>query len=135
MCIRDRGTLRVRLRTRGRAAHSGRPWLGENAIHKLAPALATLAAYRPRTVDVDGLVYHEGLSAVGIAGGAGNNVVPDAAELLVNYRFAPDRSGVEAVAHVGEIFADYEVEVVDLADGARPGLDLPAAQALSLIHI
>ncbi|MCB1254784.1 MAG: succinyl-diaminopimelate desuccinylase [Austwickia sp.] len=124
-----KGTLRVRLRTRGRAAHSGRPWLGENAIHKLAPALATLAAYRPRTVDVDGLVYHEGLSAVGIAGGAGNNVVPDAAELLVNYRFAPDRSGVEAVAHVGEIFADYEVEVVDLADGARPGLDLPAAQA------
>ena len=69
------------------------------------------------------------MSAVGVSGGGGNNVVPDAAALLVNYRFAPDLSGEQAVAHVREVFEGYAVEVVDLADGARPGLDL------SLIHI
>ena len=47
----------------------------------------------------------------------------------VNYRFAPDRSGEEAVAHLRELFAGFEVEVVDLAEGARPGLDAPLAQA------
>lgn len=124
-----KGTLRARLSTTGVAAHSGRPWLGDNAIHKLSPALATLSAYEPRVAEVDGLVYHEGLSAVGIGGGGGNNIIPDAASLLVNYRFAPDRSGAEAVAHVQELFAGYDIEVVDLADGARPGLDRPAAQA------
>lgn len=123
-----KGTLRVRLDTRGTAAHSGRPWMGDNAIHKLAGALATLASYDARTVNVDGLDYREGLSAVGIGGGAGNNVIPDAASLLVNYRFAPDITGVEAVERMRELFAGYEITVVDLADGARPGLDRPAAR-------
>lgn len=123
-----KGTLRVRLRTTGVAAHSGRPWMGDNAIHKLAPALATLAGYQARVVEVDGLTYHEGMSAVGVSGGGGNNVVPDAAALLVNYRFAPDLSGEQAVAHVREVFEGYAVEVVDLADGARPGLDRPASR-------
>ena len=123
-----KGTLRVRLSTTGVAAHSGRPWMGENAIHKLAPALAALAGYRARVVAVDGLTYHEGMSAVGIGGGSGNNVVPDAAALLVNYRFAPDLSGEQAVAHVRAVFPGYALEVVDLAEGARPGLDRPAAR-------
>ena len=123
-----KGTLRVALTTTGVAAHSGRPWLGDNAVHKLAAALATLASYEARVVEVDGLTYHEGLSAVGISGGAGNNVVPDRARLLVNYRFAPDLDGAGAVAHVREVFAGYDVEVVDLAEGARPGLHLPAAR-------
>lgn len=124
-----KGTLRVRLTTKGLAAHSGRPWTGDNAIHKLAPALACLAGYVAREVDVDGLLYREGMSAVGISGGSGNNVIPDAAALLVNYRFAPDLSGEEAVAHCRELFEGYDVEVADLAEGARPGLDTPAAQA------
>lgn len=124
-----KGTLRVRLSTAGVAAHSGRPWLGDNAIHKLARALSALESYRPRSVAVDGLVYHEGMSAVGVSGGGGGNVVPDSAVLLVNYRFAPDRTGEQAVAHVQEVFPGYHIEVVDLAEGARPGLDRPAARA------
>ncbi len=46
----------------------------------------------------------------------------------MNYRFAPDQSGAEAEAHVRELFAGFEIEVVDLAEGARPGLDAPLAQ-------
>ncbi|WP_116114330.1 succinyl-diaminopimelate desuccinylase [Austwickia chelonae] len=124
-----KGTLRVRLTASGVAAHSGRPWTGENAVHKLAPALSFLSSYEARTVEVDGLIYREGLSAVGISGGSGNNVIPDEASLLVNYRFAPDLSGEQAVAHLRECFPEYALDVVDLAEGARPGLDRPVAQA------
>ncbi len=122
------GTARIEVRTVGLRAHSARAWVGHNAIHDAAPILATLAAYLPREVEVDGLVYREGLNAVGIAGGVAGNVIPDECVVTINYRFAPSRSGEEAVAHLRELFADFEVTVTDLAEGARPGLDAPVAQ-------
>jgi len=122
------GTLRVRLRYHGVRAHSARPWAGRNAIHAAAPALAALADWTPEDVEVDGLVYRESLNAVGIAGGVAGNVVPDLAEVTVNYRFAPSRSGRQAVERVRALFPDAGLVVGDLAEGARPGLDAPLAQ-------
>ncbi|MEN0135553.1 MAG: succinyl-diaminopimelate desuccinylase [Rhodococcus sp. (in: high G+C Gram-positive bacteria)] len=126
------GTLRVTLTTRGTRAHSARSWLGDNAIHRFAPVLQRLSDYTARSVDIDGCVYREGLSAVRIAGGVAGNVVPDAAEMDVNFRFAPDRSAEQAVDHVREVFDGLELgfEVTDLSPGALPGLTDPAAAAL-----
>jgi len=121
------GNARIEVRTFGLRAHSARAWVGHNAIHDLAPILDTLAAYVPRDVEVEGLVYKEGLNAVGISGGVAGNVIPDAAMVHINYRFAPSRSGEEAIAHLRELFDGYDVTVVDLAEGARPGLDAPLA--------
>jgi succinyl-diaminopimelate desuccinylase len=123
------GTLRVIVRTTGVRAHSARSWLGSNAIHAAGPVLDRLAAYEARTVEVDGLTYREGLNAVRIEGGIAGNVVPDACAVTVNHRFAPDRSADEAVAHVRAVFEGYDVELTDLAPGARPGLDSPVAAA------
>jgi len=122
------GTLRIEVRTFGRRAHAARAWVGHNAIHDAAPILAILAAYEPREVEVDGLVYREGLNAVGISGGVAGNVIPDEAMVHINYRFAPSRTGAEAVEHLRELFAGYDLTVVDLAEGARPGLDAPLAR-------
>ncbi|CAN5258762.1 succinyl-diaminopimelate desuccinylase [soil metagenome] len=122
------GNCRIEVRTFGLRAHSARAWVGHNAIHDLAPVLDTLAAYVPREVEVDGLVYREGLNAVGISGGIAGNVIPDEAMVHINYRFAPSRSGEEAVAHLRELFDGFDVTVVDLAEGARPGLTDPLAQ-------
>lgn len=122
------GTVRVEVRASGVRAHSARSWMGENAIHKLQPALARLAAYAPATVTVDGLDYREGLNAVAVSGGVAGNVIPDEAVLTLNYRFAPNRSAAAAIAELRELFADYELTVVDEADGARPGLDAAIAQ-------
>ena len=123
------GTMRIEIRTTGERAHSARAWMGHNAIHDLAPALATLAAYEPRTVDIDGLTYREGVNAVGIRGGVSGNVIPDEGVLTVNYRFAPDRDEEAALAHLRELFDGFEITVTDSAPGALPGLDRPAAAA------
>jgi len=120
------GTLRARIDTAGRRAHSARAWLGDNAIHRLAGALAELDAYIPRTVAIDGCTYREGLSAVEIQGGGAGNVIPDAASLTVNFRFAPDRSEAQAADHVREMFAGYDVTITDSAPGALPHLAEPA---------
>lgn len=122
------GTLRADITTTGLRAHSARSWVGENAIHKAAPILAILAAWEPRAVEVDGLVYREGLNAVGIAGGIAGNVIPDGCTVTVNYRFAPDRSAAEVEAELRDVFSGFTVTVTDAADGARPGLDAPIAQ-------
>ncbi|HEX4429351.1 MAG TPA: succinyl-diaminopimelate desuccinylase [Frankiaceae bacterium] len=122
------GTLRVQVCVPGKRAHSARSWLGDNAIHAAAPLLSTLAAYVPRSVDIDGCVYREGLSAVRISGGVAGNVVPDACTVTINFRFAPDRSEAQALEHVAQILAPYAVTLVDSAPGALPGLQAPAAR-------
>jgi succinyl-diaminopimelate desuccinylase len=122
------GNLRVEIRTYGTRAHSARSWVGSNAVHAAAPILDTLAAYTAREVEVDGLVYREGLNAVGITGGIAGNIIPDECMVHVNYRFAPNRSGDEAIAHIHELFPGYDIRVVDLAEGARPGMDAELAQ-------
>jgi succinyl-diaminopimelate desuccinylase len=124
------GTIKVELRTSGRRAHTARGWMGSNAIHALGNALAVLAAYEPRTVDIDGCTYREGLQAVRIEGGVSGNVVPDKAVLAVNHRFAPDRTPADAEAHLREVFAGYDLTVTDAAPGALPGLTAPAAAEL-----
>jgi succinyl-diaminopimelate desuccinylase len=123
------GTLRADVLMTGRRAHSARSWLGENAIHAAAPVLARLATYTPRSVDIDGCGYIEGLSAVRIAGGVAGNVIPDSCIVTVNFRFAPDRSEEQAFEHVREVFTGYDVVLTDSAPGALPGLTAPAAAA------
>jgi len=123
------GTLRAELKFSGVKAHSARPWMGKNAIHAAAGALATLANYTPVEVNVDGLVYRESLNAVLISGGIATNVIPDECVITVNYRFAPSKSAAEAETHLREVFAGVELSVTDAAEGARPGLDRPEAIA------
>jgi succinyl-diaminopimelate desuccinylase len=120
------GTLRAEVRATGKRAHSGRSWLGINAIHEAGRILDVLRAYQPREPMVEGLTYHEGLNAVGISGGVAGNVIPDDCVTTVNFRFAPDRSAAEAEEHVRQLFAGWEVAVIDVVGGARPGLGDPA---------
>ena len=63
------GTLIVRAEFDGEPAHTARPWMGVNAIHRASAVLARLAAHESDTVDVDGLEYRESLQVVRIEGG------------------------------------------------------------------
>ncbi len=122
------GTMRVTVATRGIRAHSARSWMGENAIHAAHVVLDRLAAYAAETVTVDGLDYREGLNAVGIRGGIAGNVIPDACEVDINYRFAPSKTEADAKAVIERLFPEFDVTVVDSAAGARPGADSDLAR-------
>jgi succinyl-diaminopimelate desuccinylase len=124
------GTMQAEVITRGVRAHSARSWMGHNAIHGAGAVLDILRSYQPREPEVDGLTYHEGLNAVGISGGVAGNVIPDECVVRVNFRFAPDRNVTQAADHVREVFGGFDVDIVDAAPGARPGLTAPAAAAL-----
>lgn len=121
------GTLRAEVTATGTRSHSARSWMGINAIHGARDILDRLLAYVPRNPVIDGLTYREGLNAVRIDGGVAGNVIPDSCTVTVNYRFAPDRSLEQAIAHVRDVFDGFAVEITDAAPGALPGLDRPAA--------
>lgn len=141
------GTMRFDVVCHGVAAHSARSWMGRNAIHKAAEVLARLNAYEPRTIEVDGLEYREGLNATMISGGKGTNVIPDECRIHVNYRFAPDKTlaeakalmmGADAGAELGNgehtatggVFEGFGIEMKDESPSARPGMDAPLARSL-----
>ena len=129
------GTMRFEVRLRGVRAHTARPWMGRNAIHRAGALLLALDAYVHREPEVDGCCFREALQAVHVECGVSGNVVPDELVLQVNHRYAPDRSGAEAEAHVRDVLAPFlddgdTVEVVDHGRAALPGLGHPLLATL-----
>ncbi len=124
------GTARVRLTLRGARAHTARPWMGRNAIHRLGDVLTRIASFEERRPVIDGCEYREAMQAVFVGGGVAGNVVPDEASVTVNLRIAPDRTVDEALEGLrtllGATLEDGdEFEVVDRAPPAPPSLTHP----------
>lgn len=114
------GSLHATVRFVGKNAHSARPWQGENAIHKAGALLSELASRSRREVKVGGLSFYEVMSVTLAHGGRARNVVPDAFELNLNYRFAPGTSVAQAQQNVRELVAGRaEVAFTDLAPAGR----------------
>ncbi len=132
------GTLRLRVTLRGARAHTARPWMGRNAVHRLAGVLSVLDGYQERRPVIDGCEFREALQAVSVEAGVAGNVVPDSAVVVINHRFAPDRSVAAAEAHVRGLLAPHveegdTVELVDVAPAAAPGLDHPLLARLAVL--
>ena len=131
------GTLRLVVSIGGITAHSARPFMGVNAIHRAGRVIDAIASAAPRVVVLDGVSYAEQIQVVAVEGGRGHNVVPDRATVTINHRFAPDRTPEEAEAWVRSLITDLVddslgdiVEVHDAAQGAAPHLDHPVLQKL-----
>ncbi|MET0801983.1 MAG: succinyl-diaminopimelate desuccinylase [Actinomycetota bacterium] len=112
------GNLNATVTIEGRAAHSARPWQGENAIHGAIAALAPLADLPDRDVTIDGLTYREVLNVTTIEGGVAANVIPDRVRARVNYRYAPGHTPREAEDRLRELLEPSGADV--LIDGNAP---------------
>ncbi len=126
------GTMRLAVHLAGARAHTARPFMGRNAIHRLAPVLAAVAGWPGREVLVEGCCFVEQLQAVAVEGGVAGNVVPDHASVILNHRFAPDRDPEAAEVALRELLAPVldeaggdRMETLDVAAGAPPALATP----------
>jgi succinyl-diaminopimelate desuccinylase len=131
------GVLKLTVETGGKRAHSARPWMGTNAIHRLAPVLELVAAYDARQPVIDGCQYCEALQAVAVAGGVAGNVVPDTATVTLNHRFAPDRDSAGAEAALRQLLEPLLdprlgdlLRVAEAQPAAPPSLSHPLLAAL-----
>jgi succinyl-diaminopimelate desuccinylase len=131
------GVVKFQLVIGGERAHTARPWMGVNAIHRLGPILDLLAVTTHRQPVVDGCRYREALQAVGIHGGVAGNVVPDEVHVTLNHRFAPDRDAGAAERAVRALLDPVldpaqgdRLVVTDSAPAAPPALGHPLLAAL-----
>lgn len=125
------GSLHAKFVFRGKAAHSARPWQGVNAIHTAGPVLTEMLGLQRRQVTVQGLEYFEVMNATLASGGRTRNVIPDAFELSVNYRFAPGKSVGQALTDLQSFAAGRcEVVLVDAAPSGKVAAENRFAQAL-----
>jgi succinyl-diaminopimelate desuccinylase len=111
------GSIHATFAFAGRAAHSARPWQGDNAVHRAGALLSALQARPPREATSGGHRFREVLSVTRIEGGSARNVVPDECRLNLNFRFAPDKTLVAAAAELKRLGAEYgaAVELTDLS--------------------
>ncbi len=129
------GALRFEVVLAGQRAHTARPWMGRNAVHRLGGLLTALAEWPGRQPTIDGCTFHESLQAVHVEGGVSGNVVPDRAMLRIHHRFAPDRTDVEAETMVRRLLAphleaDDTVTVIDRSLACPPSLTHPLLRRL-----
>ena len=111
LALASKGTLRVKLTSKGKLAHSAYPELGESAIHKLLEALKNVMALPlPVTEDVGPSTLNVGL----IEGGRAPNVVADHAEaqLLVRLVGPAEETRAAVVKAVGDLaHVDFTLEI------------------------
>ena len=130
------GSLRVAVTMRGVRAHTARPYMGRNAVHRLGAVISRVADYAPRVVELEGVAFTEQMQVVEVDGGVAGNVVPDVARCVINHRFAPDRTSEEAesaLRHYLEAVIEVSdsIEVLDWSPAASPAL---GAQPLRLLE-
>jgi succinyl-diaminopimelate desuccinylase len=125
------GSAHATVRFFGKAAHSARPWQGENAIHKAGPLLVKLLERPRREVSFAGFPFYEVFTVTKAGGGRARNVVPDSFEMNLNYRFAPGKSLEEAQREMRELVGDRaQLEFADLAPSGRVCTDNPLFKTL-----
>lgn len=120
--VATRGVYVVRLRARGRAAHSSHPEEGESAIEKLLDALLAL---RSLGLPSDPTLGRTSYTIALIDGGVAPNVVPPHATAQVSFRTVGPVSDVRAALEPLTAWVEIEVvvQVPPVRMAAVPGFD------------
>ena len=132
LCVGEKGVMRFKVRTRGRAGHASVPALGDNALLKLAPVLSRLQSQPPLEPTPEGVAFLGALDGSDLEG-AGSDELGAAldrlrgqspelatflAEPMLRVTMTPTRASASEKANV--IPAQAEV-LVDCR--VPPGLD------------
>lgn len=138
-----KGMLRLRLAFAGRAAHSGYPHLGRNAIEPAARAIVALAdlrrameAERPLHAEQFPEVPYPALNVGTVTGGSAANVIPDRCEIQLGIRLLPEMPPDAMTERVRETVRaalgaeGFTIEPISLSPAMIVGADAPVHRAV-----
>lgn len=120
------GLIHATVTIPGVRAHSARPWQGQNAIYNSIAFLEKLRGWERREVRFGDLSFYEVIVATAAATHNSRNVVPDALDLNVNFRFAPGNTAENAEAELRALAGpECTVTVTDSAPAGDVYADHP----------
>lgn len=109
--IAHRGSLRLVVASKGKAAHSAMPQKGVNAIYEMVPVLRAIETLQRRLVDKSHrLCGSPTLTVTQIHGGEKENMIPDRCEIMLDRRLIPGEDPVEALKEIEETLRQLKEE-------------------------
>lgn len=128
--LAHKGSVRMKVTTRGVAAHSSMPWEGVNAVDRAAAMICTLNGY-DFNLEPHPLLGVTTGSVTTFSGGENINSVPDLAEFTIDFRTIPSHPHAALIADITALFGDTaEIEVVTNFVGMSTEPDEPAIRPL-----
>jgi acetylornithine deacetylase/succinyl-diaminopimelate desuccinylase-like protein len=117
-----KGSLWLRLQTRGKSAHGARPELGRNAVHEMARAVDYLqtdyaASLKKRRHALLGCAT---VSVGTICGGTQPNIVPDQCEISVDRRTLPGETEAGVSRQIKQLLTKRGIKVEMLKGKLMP---------------
>jgi succinyl-diaminopimelate desuccinylase len=131
-----KGSVWLRLRTRGRAAHGSRPELGRNAIHAMARVVDALETdYVDRLRRRRHALLGCATANVGtIRGGTQPNIVPDACVICVDRRTLPGETEAGVRREIRALLAGRRLKASFASEKLAPCLPLETDPGLPLVR-
>lgn len=109
--VMSKGVLRVKCQVSGRAAHSSRPWQGENALLK-AYGIYQQICQLPFAKSTNEYFEGASINLSKMQGGVVLNQVPDQAEMVIDIRYLPGEDRAEMVREIQALDPDMKVEIL-----------------------
>ena len=110
----NKGVLRWRINTRGKAAHSAKPGLGRNAIFEMAKVLEKIEKHNMELAKRRHPLVGESTCSVGmIEGGTQVNIVPESCEITLDRRLLPGEKSEEVMGEYEELLRGIDCEIED----------------------
>jgi acetylornithine deacetylase/succinyl-diaminopimelate desuccinylase family protein len=124
--IAARGDSYVEVAVTGRAAHSGNPSDGVNAIYGAAAVVAELERWHGDLAAAAHPLVGPATWSVGqVHGGTGTSTVPAKCEVVADRRLLPDENGPDVLAEARERIAGLRLEERGLRVDVRMTMDMP----------
>ena len=131
-----KGSLWLRLETRGKSAHGARPELGHNAVHAMARIVDALetdyaASLRKRR---HALLGSATVSVGTIHGGTQPNIVPDSCAITIDRRTLPGETETGVRREIARFLARRKLKATFASEKLAPCLPLETDPDLPLVR-
>jgi succinyl-diaminopimelate desuccinylase len=90
------GSIHCHVKISGKAAHSARPWNGENALYKAIPFIQGIENIKAKKKSLFGVDFFDVIEITESQSDTGRTTIPENWTCNINYRFAPTQSLEEA---------------------------------------
>ena len=110
----------------GRAGHSARPWLADNAIDRALAGIGELHARAVQRETIEGLEFAQVATVTTLHAGLARNVIPGVCTANVNFRYSPQLDAEQAERELRRRCSPHgELELLSNSEGALPPRDNP----------